>query len=89
MKLVKDGEGSLAGDVLRDSAKSQDGLWQRQSTRGGGGGGGKVSMGDNTIRNPAPKQMIFCDFGQCPKVNVFSADVFPKSNSVPVRFEGR
>ena len=40
---MRDGEGSLAGDVLRVSAKSQDGLWPRQSTRGG-----EVSMGDNT-----------------------------------------
>ena len=37
---MRDGEGSLAGDVLRVSAKSQDGLWPRQSTRGGG----EVSM---------------------------------------------
>ena len=73
VKLVKDGEGSLAGDVLRDSAKSQDGLWQRQSTRGGGRyRWATLHMG----RNPTPKQMIL-------KVNVFSADVFPKSNSVP------
>ena len=37
-ELVRYGEGSLAGDVSRGSAKSQDGLWPRQSTRGEGGG---------------------------------------------------
>ena len=58
---MRAGEGSLAGDVSRVSAKSQDGLWPRQSTRRGRGGGidGRKHITYDKGSHHTPKQIIF------------------------------